>query len=123
VFVDIIAAALAAAMQHGPARIGLIAIGATLDAELYQRRAAVPVLAAPRARVQPLIDRIKAGDTGADVAAAMAAIAGDLVAGGADVVIAACTEVPLVLGAGDVGVPFVDATAALAAATLAAARL
>jgi aspartate racemase len=123
VFVDIIAAALVAAMQHGPARIGLIAIGATLDAELYQQRAAVPVLAAPRARVQPLIDRIKAGDTGADVAAAMAAIAGDLVAGGADVVIAACTEVPLVLGAGDVGVPFVDATAALAAATLAAARL
>ena len=118
-FVDIVDTAVAAAMAHRPLRIGVIAIGATLDARLYDR-APVPVIAADRGLVQPLVDRIKGGDTGADVAAAMAAIAADLVAAGADVIIAACTEVPLVLRAAPV--PLIDSTAALAAATVAAAR-
>lgn len=121
-FVDIVDAALTAAMAHSPRKIGIIAVGATLDAQLYDR-APVPVFAADRTRVQPLVTRIKAGDTGPEVADAMAAIAADLVADGADVIIAACTEVPLVLPASAVAVPFVDAAAALAAATLAAARL
>jgi aspartate racemase len=121
-FVDIIDTAIAAAMQHRPHRIGVIAIGATLEGRLYDR-APVPVIAADRVLVQPLVNRIKAGDTGPAVAAAMAAIAAGLVADGADVIIAACTEVPLVLGASAVTVPLIDATAALASATLAAARL
>jgi aspartate racemase len=121
-FVDIIDTAIAAAMQHNPRRIGVIAIGATLDGRLYDR-APVPVIAADRLTVQPLVNRIKAGDTGPAVTTDMAAIAAGLVANGADVIIAACTEVPLVLGAADVAVPLVDATAALAQATLAAARL
>lgn len=120
-FVDIIDTAIGAAMLHNPRRIGVIAIGATLDGRLYDR-APVPVIAADRARVQPLVNRIKAGDTGPAVEAAMVAIAAGLVADGADVIIAACTEVPLVLGASAVAVPLIDATAALATATLAAAR-
>ena len=118
-FVDIVDTAIAAAIVHRPTRIGVIAIGATLDLRLYDR-APVPVIAADRGRVQPLINRIKGGDTGSDVVMAMAAIAADLVAAGADVIIAACTEVPLVLRAAPV--PLIDATAALAVATLAAAR-
>jgi aspartate racemase len=120
-FVDIIDTAIAAAMLHKPRRIGVIAIGATLDGRLYDR-APVPVIAADRSLVQPLVNRIKAGDTGPAVEAAMVAIAAGLVADGADVIIAACTEVPLVLGASAVTVPLIDATAALATATLAAAR-
>jgi aspartate racemase len=120
-FVDIIDAALAAAMVHRPRRIGVIAIGATLDGRLYNR-AAVPVIAGDRVVVQALVNRIKAGDTGAAVSAEMAMIAAGLVADGADVIIAACTEVPLVLAASAVTVPLVDATAALATATLTAAR-
>ena len=119
-FVDLVDAAVAAAMAHAPRRIGIIAIGATLNARLYDR-APVPVIAADRDRVQALVNRIKAGDTGDDVRAAMTAVAADLVAGGAEVIIAACSEVPLVLGG--TPVPFIDATAALASATLAAARL
>jgi len=57
------------------------------------------------------------------VRAALAAEAARLVAVGADVIIAACTEVPLVLRQADVAVPLIDSTAALARATLAAARL
>lgn len=120
-FVDIVDAALAAAMVHHPRRIGVLAIGATLDGRLYNR-ARVPVIAGDRTVVQALVNRIKAGDTGAAVAAEMAMIAAGLVADGADVIIAACTEVPLVLAASAVTVPLVDATAALATATLAAAR-
>ncbi|MEY2883663.1 MAG: hypothetical protein RL490_1387 [Pseudomonadota bacterium] len=120
-FIDIVDAAIAAAMRHAPRRIGVLAIGATLDGRLYDR-APVPVIAGDRAAVQPLVNRIKAGDTGVDVAAAMAAIAAALVADGADVIIAACTEVPLVLSADAVSVPLIDATAALATATLLAAR-
>jgi aspartate racemase len=121
-FVDIIDTAIAAAMLHNPRRIGVIAIGATLDGRLYDR-ASVPVIAADRSLVQPLVNRIKAGDTSPAAATAMAAIAAGLVADGADVIIAACTEVPLVLAASAVTVPLIDATAALASATLAAASL
>ena len=121
-FVDIVDAAIAEAMVHTPRTIGILAIGATLDARLYNR-APVPVIAADRDRLQPLIDRIKAGDIGSQVAQAMATIAADLVAAGADVIIAACTEVPLVLPATAVPMPLIDTTAALARATLAAARL
>jgi aspartate racemase len=121
-FVDIVDTAIAAAMLHKPRRIGVIAIGATLDLQLYDR-ASVPVIAADRALVQPLVNRIKAGEKDMAITQAMAAIAAGLVADGADVIIAACTEVPLVLGASAVAVPLIDATDALAAATLVAAKL
>lgn len=121
-FVDIVDSALAAAMMYKPRSIGIIAIGATINARLYNR-AVVPLLVADRVYVQALVDRVKGGDTGVEVAAAMSSIAAGLVSQGADVIIAACTEVPLVLQATAVTVPFIDSTAALAAATLAAARI
>jgi len=124
-FVDMIEAAVAAALVTAPARVGLLAVGATLDARLYHDRLAAAGVAAidcDREIVQPLVSAIKAGDCGAEVRAALAAEAARLVAGGAEVIIAACTEVPLALAAGDVTVAFIDASAALATATLAAAR-
>ena len=125
-FVSMIDAAVAAARATGARRVGLLAVGATLDARLYDDRlAAAGITAIPcdRAVVQPLVTRIKAGDTGAQVRAAMAVEAARLVGKGADAIIAACTEVPLVLGQADVSVPLIDATAALVGAVLAAARL
>lgn len=124
-FVSMIDAAVAAVAAVGTRRVGIIAIGATLDAQLYHDRlaaAGIAVIECERQVVQPLINAIKAGDTGPTVRAAMAAEAARLVAAGAGAVIAACTEVPLVLRAADVPVPFIDATAALVEATLAAAR-
>ncbi len=123
-FVSILDAAVAA--LAGSTRVGILAIGATLSARLYQDRLAAAGIASIEcdpARIQPLIDAIKAGDTGAALRAAMAEEAARLVARGADAVLAGCTEVPLVLAADAVAVPFVDATAALASATLARARL
>jgi aspartate racemase len=122
-FVSMIDAALAEALAHRPRCIGVLAVGATLALDLYGRGSTVPVLAGDLAQVQPAVNAIKAGARGDDVCAALAAEAARLVAAGADVIIAACTEVPLVLRRADVAVPLIDSTAALARATLAAARL
>ncbi len=122
-FVSMIDAALAEALAHGPQRIGVLAVGATLALDLYGRASPVPVLAGDLAVVQPAVNAIKAGDAGPQVRAALAAEAARLVAAGAGVIIAACTEVPLALGPDDVAVPLINSTAALARATLAAARL
>lgn len=125
-FISMIDAAVAQAAALRPARVGIIAVGATLDARLYQAPLAATGIASiecDRAVVQPLVSAIKGGDRGPDIRSAMAAEAARLVAAGADAIIAACTEVPLVLGQGDVSVPLIDATAALVAATLAAASL
>ena len=124
-FVSMVDAAVAAAVATGARRVGIIAVGATLDARLYQDRlesAGIAAIVCDRSVVQPLVNAIKAGDTGRAVRAALAAEAARLAAAGAGAVIAACTEVPLVLRASDVPVAFIDATAVLVTATLAAAR-
>ena len=69
-----------------------------------------------------LITRIKAGDTGAEVADGMRELAAVLVARGAEVIVAGCTEIPLVLDADGVDVPLVSSTDELARATVAMAR-
>ncbi len=126
-FVHLIDAAVAAAVATGARRVGLLAVGATLGARLYHQRLealGIRVLtpdAASQAEVAALVARVKAGDAGPQVRAGMAALAAALAAQGAEAIIAACTEVPLVLGQADVPVPLIDATAALVAATLLAA--
>jgi aspartate racemase len=51
----------------------------------------------------------------------MRALAAGLIAAGADVVLAGCTEIPLVLGQADVAAPLVDSLDALARRTVAVA--
>ncbi len=121
--VSMIAAACDEAMAQRPAAVGVLAVGATLALDLYGRALPVPVLNGDLAVVQPAVDAIKAGARGDDVRAALAGEAARLVAAGAGVIIAACTEVPLVLQQGDVAVPLINSTAALARAAVAAARL
>ena len=73
-------------------------------------------------RLMQLIHRIKAGDKRAEVAEGMSALARRLIDRDAELVLAACTEIPLVLGPGDLPVPLVSSTAALAKRTVAIAR-
>ncbi|WP_310475139.1 amino acid racemase [Sandarakinorhabdus sp.] len=122
-FISMIDAAVAEAMAHGPRCIGVLGVGATLALDLYGRASPVPVLNGDLAIVQPAVNAIKAGDRSDAVRGALAGEAARLAAAGADVVIAACTEVPLLLSQADVAMPLIDSTAALARATLAAARL
>jgi aspartate racemase len=62
---------------------------------------------------------VKRGDLGEAPRTEMRRLAALLVAGGAEAVIAGCTEVPLLLSAQDVSVPLVDSAEVLAAACVA----
>ncbi len=110
-------------------RVGLLEAQGCREAGLYRRALTARGLEAvmlddeAQARLMALVWRIKAGDVGEAVRDEMLALAEDLAARGAAVVAAACTEVPLALSAGDLRVPFIDSTAALARATIEAARL
>jgi len=121
-FVSMIDAAVEAVARSGARRVGLLAADATLRAGLYRRAlAARGIEAVETVDAMPAILRVKAGDTGPGCRAAMAALAAELAGQGADVVLMACTEVPLVLDHADTDVPLIDATAALVEAVLARA--
>jgi len=127
-FVNLIEAASDEALALRPRSVGLLAVDGCLRAGLYQdalaRRGVPLVLCEPPAQAQfmALVYRIKAGDLGEAVRGGMRALAGELVRRGADVVIAGCTEVPLVLGPADVAAPLIDTIDALARATIAFAH-
>lgn len=123
-FVSMIEAAAAA--LAGARHVGIMAVGATLKARIYHDRLAAAGIAAidcDAATVQPLVNAIKAGDVGNEVRDGLAREAARLAGAGANAILAACTEIPLVLRAVDVPVRYVDATAELVRASLAAARL
>jgi aspartate racemase len=123
--IDLIDMACAAAKATGARRVGLIGTGAAAD--LYADRLAglglepLRLGEAGQAAFMALLYRIKTGDLGEVVAAGAAALAEQLAGAGAQVVIAACTELPLVLKAASV--PLIDATAALAEACVAVCRV
>ncbi|QPF76701.1 amino acid racemase [Roseateles sp. DAIF2] len=110
--------ALAAA---GPgARIGLLATDATLASGLYLNRPASrgvqwlqPTAAEMLEQVMPGIAAVKAGRL-AEGEALLAQAARALAQRGASALVLGCTEIPLVLHAGNAPLPVIDATAALA---------
>jgi aspartate racemase len=111
-------AAKAAKTEGGAERVGVLGTGGALA--LYRRTfshlgiEAVTLDDHEQVEFMALLYRIKHGDLGADSRETMAALAHRLVGKGAQVVVAGCTEVPLVMGAADLTVPFIDATEALA---------
>ena len=127
-FIDLIEAASDEAVSHKASRVGVLAADGCRQASLYQdafaRRHVATVLLDPPAqsRFMALLRAIKAGDRGLEVRAGMKALADELVGAGAEALVAGCTEVPLVLGQGDVTVPLTDSLDALARATITAAE-
>lgn len=116
------------AMPRPPRAVGLLATTGTVDAGLYQRalehagiRPVVPTGEA-RGAFMAVLARIKGGDVGVGSRAAMRDVALALVAAGADAIVAACTEVPLVLDSHDLDVPLLNSTDCLVAATVRTAR-
>jgi aspartate racemase len=110
--VDLIETGAQAAASSGAARAGVLGTKGAL--KLYREYLAAQAmgLVALPAEAQDefmrLIYAIKMGDTGPEVKAAMRSLANQLVAAGAEVVIAGCTEAPLVIGPTDLKVEFVD---------------
>lgn len=111
--IDMIETGAQAAARSGARRAGVLGTrGALKLYREYLAAQAMGLVSLPsesQERFMGLIYRIKAGDIGAEVKAGMAALAAELVAGGAEAIIAGCTEVPLVLGQGDLkGIEFID---------------
>jgi aspartate racemase len=110
--IDLIETGAQAAAASGAARAGVI--GAKGALKLYREYLAAQAMGlvglspAGQETFMQLLSRIKAGDTGPEVKAGMVALAEGLIADGAEVVVAGCTEAPLVLGAEDLRVEFID---------------
>lgn len=110
-------------VQH----IGILATDACLVAGVYQKalRAAdkAPVLpgTGEQHECMQLIGLIKAGDTSEVVHKRMVGLAERLIEAGAEVVVAGCTEIPLVLNNSDIKVPLISSTDVLAKRTVAIA--
>ena len=127
-FVSLIDEAAAAVLATGGRRVGILAVAATAQARLYERAleplgiACLVPSGALRDRLMNSVWRIKRGDTGEKVGAAMRSVGEALVDEGAELIVAACTEVPLALAPGDLPVPMLDTTDILARRTVDYAR-
>lgn len=122
-FVSIVEESVRAAREHvagGP--VGLLTTPGCLTAGLYQQTLADVdvVLQKPDelAETMSLIDQIKAGDKSEIVSRGLHTLGKRLVARGAAVLIAACTELPLVLDESMFDVPLVASTDVLAEKTV-----
>jgi aspartate racemase len=102
--------------------LGLMATRATLQSQIFERRLADRPFLSPSEEVQQLIDKAIAAVKAADrpgARRAAAAAARQFLATGAEVLVLACTELPIALE-GERGFPCIDTTEALARACAAA---
>ncbi len=126
-FLNIITETVAAIRELEPdaMSVGILATDACLQDKLYQTAihdAGMSVLlpsAGEQEAVMKLVFKIKSGDQGSDVAHEMSNIANSLIQRGADVLIAGCTEIPLVLSPERMTVPCISSTEVLAERTAA----
>jgi aspartate racemase len=99
--------------------VGVLAVDACLEAELYQKslaaggRSAVILEGGAQASFMTAINAIKAGEAGDEPARRMRAAVQELTLQGAEAIIAGCTEIPLVLHSRDAPVPLISSTDAL----------
>lgn len=109
-------------------KVGILAATATIRLRLYHEKLeaagmiALSPDAADQEAVQAVIFGVKAGEKGQAAREKIRAIAERLAARGAQVILTACTELPLVLRDGDASVPVVDPTQVLAIAAVRRAR-
>jgi len=104
-------------------RVGLLASTGTVQVGLYQGvlseygiAVVVPEPDLQANLVMPAIRAIKAGHVGSEVTRALTTVGHDLIARGAQVVVAGCTEIPIALRQNDVPYPLVDPALVLAEA-------
>jgi len=109
-------------------RVGLLATTGTVRAGLYQDwlgraglQAVLPTDDEQEDLVTTAIRAVKAGDRGSGVSELLEVAGASLVRRGAQVIIAGCTEIPLVVGEWCASIPVIDPNRALARAVVAAA--
>ena len=121
-FISIIGASVSKALQLAPdnGAVGILTTPACFAAGLYQEALAdanrEAILQTPDELEEAiaLIDRIKAGDKSEPVVTGLCELAERLLSRGAKTLIAACTELPLVLNSSMFTVPLVSSTDVLA---------
>lgn len=110
--IDLIETGATAAHDLGARRVGVLGTkGALRLYREYLAAQAMGLVQLPPERQEAFmatIYKIKAGDLGPETQGEMAAYAAELIADGAEAVIAGCTEAPLVLSAKAVRAPFID---------------
>jgi aspartate racemase len=111
-----------------PRTVGLLATGGTIASGVYQEalrvrglQTIVPSDDVQQRCVMAAIAAVKRGDVSAGTTALLAEAAEQLAAKGAQALVAACTEIPVVLRQEHVSLPLVDATDALARMAVATA--
>lgn len=128
-FVSIVAASVQSALDRSDddGAVGLMTTPGCFTAGLYQQalraagRSVTTQTQDELAATMSLVEQIKAGDQSDEVGSALRALANKLVDRGAKVLIAACTEFPLVLDESMFDVAFVSSTDVLAKKTVAIA--
>lgn len=113
---SIVDATMAACAGKEP--VGLLATNGCLAAGVYDTDNALLPDDDDQVRVMDLVNAVKAGDQSDEVRADMRRIAMSLVDRGAQAIVAACTEIPLILADGDLPVPVIESTEELALATV-----
>ncbi len=114
--------------QPDAQQVGILASAGCICSGTYQKALAEnslsPVLQTEGelAKLMLLINAIKAGQRSAQITRDMQELAGKLVQRGAQVIVAACTELPLVLDLEMISVPLILSTDVLARATVAIAN-
>ncbi len=109
-------------------KVGLMTTPAGLASDCYQRALfdrgieTIEHDAAEVEELMKLVYSIKVGDTGSGVTDGMRGLAEALVERGAELIIFGCTEIPIVLDAGDLEVQGLSSTDELAKRTIAIAR-
>ncbi len=114
--------------NHDAKRVGVLATQGSRDAKIFATafsKYGIDVLQLNEASQLRFMDNlylIKSGDRSKTIHVAMQQFGEELVAMGADILIAGCTEVPLVLSNGDNTKPMIDSTDVLAWRCVAYAR-
>jgi len=109
-------------------KVGLMATDGCIDTGIYQRaveasgRQALVPDGDESGQLMDLINAVKSGDKSADITHRMESVAIGLVNKGADVLIAGCTEIPIVFDGRDFSVPVVASTSVLAQRTVELAK-
>jgi aspartate racemase len=110
--IDLIGEGAKAARLSGARRVGVLGTkGALRLYREYLAAQALGLVSLPPERQDAFMDtiyRIKAGDLSEATRAEMIGYAQELIAGGAEAIVAGCTEAPLVMRAGDVKAEFID---------------
>jgi aspartate racemase len=105
-------------VADGRGKVGLLGTRLTMEGTFYRQRleerfglqVVVPGAADREVVDRIIFDELCRGLISASSHAAMAAIIGRLAEQGAEAVILGCTEIPLLIGAGDVSLPLYDTT-------------